>query len=48
MPQHSFLSDKEISQVLTYIRQHFGNDASSISMEEAQSVREPMISVEGE
>ena len=40
MPQHSFLSDIEISQVLTYIRQHFGNTASPIGEKEVQEVRE--------
>ena len=29
MPQHSFLSDEQIAQVLTYIRQNFGNNRRS-------------------
>ena len=39
MPQHSFLKDEEISQVLTYIRTNFGNDASGISIEEIEEIR---------
>jgi mono/diheme cytochrome c family protein len=31
MPQHSFLKDEDIAQVLTYIRQNFGNNASVVS-----------------
>lgn len=30
MPQHRFLSDKEIAQVLTFVRSSFGNEASEI------------------
>lgn len=40
MPQHSFLSDAEIADVLTYIRSSFGNSASEITEEEVQSIRE--------
>lgn len=39
MPQHSFLSDEDVAQVLTYIRQNFGNEASEISPEEVTQVR---------
>lgn len=39
MPQHSFLSDREASEVLTYIRQNFGNDASAVTEEEVANVR---------
>ena len=39
MPQHSFLSDQEIAEVLTYIRSNFGNDASSIDQAEVESIR---------
>lgn len=39
MPQHSFLSDEEVAEVATYIRQNFGNDASTVSEEEVQEVR---------
>jgi len=40
MPQHSFLKDEEIANVLTYIRQNFGNKASAIGTEEVQAVRD--------
>lgn len=39
MPQHSFLSNEEVAKVLTYIRQNFGNDASAVSPEEVNEIR---------
>lgn len=39
MPQHSFLSDREIATVLTYIRQNFGNKASEVKAEEVSAER---------
>ncbi len=39
MPPNSHLSDRQIADVLTYIRQSFGNDASEITVEEVQKVR---------
>lgn len=39
MPQHSFLSDEEVAQVATYIRQNLGNDASAVTTEEVRQVR---------
>lgn len=39
MPQHSFLSDEEIANVLTHIRQNFGNKASAISADEVADIR---------
>lgn len=39
MPQHSFLNDDQIADVLTYIRTHFGNEAGSISAEEVENYR---------
>ncbi|MDT7828642.1 PQQ-dependent sugar dehydrogenase [Pricia sp. S334] len=39
MPQHSFLSDREIAEVLTYIRSSFGNEASEVKMSEVQKVK---------
>lgn len=39
MPQHSFLKDEEVANVLTYIRQNFGNNAGPISAEEVARVR---------
>ena len=39
MPQHSFLKDEEIAQVLTYIRSSFGNEASEITEKQVQKIR---------
>ncbi len=39
MPQHGFLTDEEVANVLTYIRQSFGNKASAVSTEEVKEVR---------
>jgi mono/diheme cytochrome c family protein len=39
MPQHSFLSDEEVANALTYIRQSFGNNASPITVDEVVAVR---------
>ena len=39
MPQHSFLSDEEVADVLTYIRTNFGNDAGEIKAEEVKKLR---------
>jgi mono/diheme cytochrome c family protein len=39
MPPHSHLTDKQIADVLTYIRKSFGNNASEITTQEVQQVR---------
>lgn len=39
MPPNSFLSDKDIASVLTYIRQSFGNNANSVYPDEVARVR---------
>jgi glucose/arabinose dehydrogenase/cytochrome c5 len=39
MPQHSFLTDEEAANVLSYIRQNFGNKASAIKPEEVKKIR---------
>lgn len=39
MPQHSFLSDTEIANVLTFIRGNFGNNASAIERDEVADQR---------
>ena len=39
MPKHDFLSDKEVSEVLTFIRQNFDNNSSPVSESEVQEVR---------
>ena len=40
MPQHAFLKNVEIAKVLTYIRSHFGNNASPIRSELVKEYRE--------
>ena len=40
MPQHSFLTDEQVADVLTYIRSNFGNDARAITAEEVKKVRD--------
>ena len=42
MPQHRFLNDTEIAQVLTYVRSSFGNDASSIEANEVEQLRKAL------
>ncbi|SEM63983.1 Cytochrome C oxidase, cbb3-type, subunit III [bacterium A37T11] len=39
MPPHGFLSDQEIANVLSYIRNSFGNRADSLSEQEVRMVR---------
>ena len=39
MPQHGFLSDQEVANVLTYIRQNFGNNATEVTTEEVSRIR---------
>lgn len=39
MPPHSHLTDEEIAQALTYIRQNFENNASSVKNYEVRKVR---------
>lgn len=40
MPQNSYMSNEEVAKVITYIRQNFDNNSSSVSPKEVQSVRE--------
>lgn len=40
MPPNGHLSNRQIADVLTYIRQSFGNNASEVTIEEVQKVRE--------
>lgn len=44
MPQHSFLNDDEIADVLTYIRTHFGNQAGAVTAEEIEYFRKSNLS----
>lgn len=39
MASHSFLSDQQVADVLTFVRQSFGNDASEIKADEVAKVR---------
>ncbi len=39
MPQHSFLRDEDIAQVLTYIRQRFNNNGDSVTTNEVKKMR---------
>jgi mono/diheme cytochrome c family protein len=39
MPSHDFLKDQEIADVLTYVRNNFGNKASAISAAMVKSLR---------
>jgi mono/diheme cytochrome c family protein len=39
MVPHNFLSDREIADLLTYVRNSFGNSSSRIAEEEVASVR---------
>lgn len=39
MPPHSFLSDDDIANVLTYVRANFGNNSGSVSVAEVTARR---------
>ena len=39
MPQQNFLTDGETAEVLTYIRQNFGNKGSAVTTEEVKALR---------
>ncbi|HVD97663.1 MAG TPA: cytochrome c [Cytophagaceae bacterium] len=39
MPAHKHLTDREVADVLTYIRSSFGNKASAVTVEEVKKVR---------
>jgi mono/diheme cytochrome c family protein len=39
MAAHNFLTDQQIADVLTYLRQSFGNDAGPLTPEEVATVR---------
>lgn len=40
MPPHAHLSNKEIANVLTYVRSNFGNNSGAIAMEQVQKNRD--------
>jgi len=39
MPPFQFLTDKELADVITYVRNHFGNKASAVKPEEVARAR---------
>ncbi len=39
MPPHNYLSNRQIADVLTYVRNSFGNKAGSVSEEEVKKLR---------
>ena len=39
MPRHSYLSDEEIAEILTYVRQNFKNASDSVTPKEVSQVR---------
>jgi mono/diheme cytochrome c family protein len=39
MPSHDFLKDQEIADVLTFVRNSFGNKASAVTMAQVKTVR---------
>jgi mono/diheme cytochrome c family protein len=42
MTKLDFLGDKEISEVLTYVRSNFGNNADAVTVEEVRAVRQSL------
>lgn len=40
MPPHDFLTDEQVAELVTYVRQNFGNDVNPVSPEEVEEVRE--------
>ena len=46
MPQHSFLTNSEVAEVLTFVRENFGNDATPITPEEVKAVRDNIESTQ--
>lgn len=42
MTKLDFLGDKEVSEVLTYVRSNFGNQASPVTIEEVKAVRDSL------
>ena len=39
MAPHNFLTDKDVAEVSTYVRKHFGNHASRVKADEVAEVR---------
>jgi mono/diheme cytochrome c family protein len=43
MTKLDFLGDKEISEVLTFVRSDFGNDADPVTIDEVKAVRNSLV-----
>lgn len=43
MPAHQFLTDEQISQVLTFIRKNFENNASAVAKEDVAKIRAKIV-----
>ncbi len=43
MPAFNYLKDKDIADVLSYIRSHFGNKASAVKPAEVSLIRGPIV-----
>ena len=43
MASFSYLSNKEIASILTYIRTHFGNNASAITESDVATIRKKLV-----
>jgi mono/diheme cytochrome c family protein len=41
MPKLDYLSDKQIAEILSYIRKNFGNNAKAVRLEEVKVLRKP-------
>ena len=39
MPANSYLTDQQVADVLTYVRNSFGNKASAVSAAEVKAIR---------
>ena len=39
MPAHAFLSDEQVAQLLTFLRQNFGNHANTVEAADVAEVR---------
>lgn len=43
MASFSYLSDKEVASILTYIRTHFGNKAGPVTEKEVNAIRRSVV-----
>ena len=42
MPRLNLLSDENIAQILTYIRQNFNNNSSAVTLEDVSNTRKDL------